>query len=536
MGEDSGLVAPRLRLLESATVVNDRPPLRLRQSLAARIVALVLMVLITTGASSWAILGQVRALQASFDLLTAVHVVFNARLTEARIQAARIYVRVEDNRARGSEPQALTPADEALLAEALAERTRLVQEARYVVDDALANPERLGGADNLADVRILHQAISKIEAAVAADEDRPPSEVVGDIRAQSDITRQFVALESLVARAIRELSDQVRQAGRETERTTIVLTIAASLLALAAALGVIFTLRPLRQLTASVRRLGRGDWEQRIELAKSQAGDEVSQLAREFNLMAEALQERERRLIRGERLAAVGRLAAQVTHEIRNPLSSVALNAELLEDELESASPEAHILLARITGEVDRLALITEDYLAFARRQKPDVQPFDLAAEIDNLLDFIDEEFSQAGIKLRRQLPERAPLRGDASQLRQALLNLLRNAKEALQELPPGARSPAITLTLTTSEKSVQVTITDNGPGIEGEEAERIFEAFYTRKAQGTGLGLAIVQQIVSDHGGTVQISRSGPEGTEFVIDLPACAPQATPVSSPDLA
>ncbi|HFE47457.1 MAG TPA: HAMP domain-containing histidine kinase [Nannocystis exedens] len=516
-------------------MVNDRPPLRLRQSLAARIVALVLMVLFTTGASSWAILGQVRALQASFDLLTAVHVVFNARLTEARIQAARIYVRVEDSRARGSEPQALTPADEALLAEALAERTRLVQEARYVVDDALANPERLGGADNLADVRALHQAISRIERAVAADEDRPPRQVVSDIRTQNEITRQFVALESLVARAIRELSDHVRQAERETERATIVLTIAASLLALAAALGVIFTLRPLQKLTASVRRLGRGDWEQRIELGNRQAGDEVSQLAREFNLMAEALQERERRLIRGERLAAVGRLAAQVTHEIRNPLSSVALNAELLEDELESASPEAHTLLARITGEVDRLALITEDYLAFARRQKPDVHPFDLAAELKNLLDFIDEEFSQAGIKLKRQLPERAPLRGDASQLRQALLNLLRNAKEALAELPPGGRQATITLTLDVSEERVRVTISDNGPGIEGEDAERIFEAFYTRKAQGTGLGLAIVQQIVSDHDGTVRISRSGPEGTEFVIDLPACAPQATPVSSPDL-
>jgi len=516
-------------------VVNDRPPLRLIQSLAARIVALVMMVLITTGASSWAILGQVRALQASFDLLTAVHVVFNARLTEARIQAARIYVRVEDSRARGSEPQALTPADEALLTDALAERTHLVQEARYVVDDALANPARLGGAENLADVRLLHEAISRIETAVAADEDRPPAEVIGDIRAQSDINRQFVALESLVARAIRELSDQVRQEERETERLTIILTIIASLLALAATLGVILTLKPLRELTASVRRLGRGDWEQRIRLGETQAGDEVSQLAREFNLMAEALQERERRLIRGERLAAVGSLAAQVTHEIRNPLSSVALNAELLEDELEGASPEAHQLLARITGEVDRLALITEDYLAFARRQKPEIQPIDLASELDDLLDFIDEEFSQAGISLRRELPPSAGVLGDAGQLRQALLNLLRNAKEALTEIPSGEREPRVTLRMETVGDTVKLTVTDNGPGIEDEDAERIFEAFYTRKAQGTGLGLAIVQQIVADHDGTVRISRSGAEGTEFAIDLPACAPPATPVSSPDL-
>ncbi len=516
-------------------MVSDRPPLRLRQSLAARIVALVMMLLITTGASSRAILGQVRALQASFDLLTVVYVVFNSRLTEARIQAARIYVWVEDGRASSGEPRILDPTEEALLAEAFAELTRTVQETRYVVDEALTNPARLGGQDNLEDVRLLYEAISEIEAVVAADEERPPAEVISDIRAQSELKRHFLALENQVTRAIRELSDQVRQAERETERLTIILTIVASLLSLGAALGVILTLRPLRQLTTSVRRLGRGDWEQRLEAGNAAAGDEVSQLAREFNQMAEALQERERRLIRGERLAAVGSLAAQVTHEIRNPLSSVALNAELLEDELVDASPEAHQLLARITGEVDRLALITEDYLAFARRQKPDLQAMNLAAELLNLLDFIDEEFSQAGIDLRRELPDEAFVLGDAGQLRQALLNLLRNAKEALQEHGSDDRSPEITLGLRTDGARVMLTVTDNGPGIEDEEAERIFEAFYTRKAQGTGLGLAIVQQIISDHEGSVQIRRSGPDGTVFVIDLPACAPSATLVSSPDL-
>ncbi|MEZ4384472.1 MAG: ATP-binding protein [Nannocystaceae bacterium] len=520
-------------------MANDRPPLRLRQSLAARIVALVMMVLVTTGASSWAILGQVRALQASFDLLTAVHVIFSARLTRARIQAARIYVHVEDSR---GEPQALSPTDEALLVEALAERTRAVQQARVVVDDALANPARLGGDAKLAEVRALHDAISTLEAAVAADEDRPPAEVLSDIRAQNEINRQFLALENLVTRGIHELSAQVRQAERETERLTIVLTIVASLLALAAALGVILTLKPLRELTASVRRLGRGDWEQRIELGERTDGDEVTQLAREFNLMAEALQERERRLLRGERLAAVGRLAAQVTHEIRNPLSSVALNVELLEDELEGASPEARQLLAQITREVDRLALITEDYLAFARRQKPDPQPFDLAAELRDLLDFVAGEYDLAGITVERDLPagEVAAI-GDAGQLRQALLNLLRNAKEALAELELGGddepRTPTIAVRLRVADDRFAITVADNGPGIADDEAERIFEAFYTRKAQGTGLGLAIVQQIVSDHGGNVRLDRSpaGGPGTAFTIDLPACAPPAAPVSSPDL-
>ncbi|MBK8264836.1 MAG: HAMP domain-containing protein [Nannocystis sp.] len=318
----------------------DRPLLRLRHSLAARITALVVMVLLVTGASSFTILRQVRALQASFDLLTVVYVEFNARRTAAHIQAARIYARVELNRARRGEPQLMTPSEEATFAEALAVRTRLVQNARAVVDDALANPQRLGGDERLAQVRALHDAISRLEAAVATDEDRSPSDVLLDIRAQNEQNRLFLALDEQVARAIRELSDQVRQAERKTERLTLVLTGIASLLALAAAVGVIWTLRPLRRLTASVRRLGRGEWDQRLELGRAgQPGDEVSQLAHEFNLMAAALQERETRLIRGERLAAIGRLAAQVTHEIRNPLSSVALNVELLEDELDGATP-----------------------------------------------------------------------------------------------------------------------------------------------------------------------------------------------------
>ncbi|MBK8264837.1 MAG: HAMP domain-containing histidine kinase [Nannocystis sp.] len=189
-------------------------------------------------------------------------------------------------------------------------------------------------------------------------------------------------------------------------------------------------------------------------------------------------------------------------------------------------------MLARITGEVDRLAAITEEYLGFARQQKPELQPIDLAAELVSLLDFMEEEHQQAGIELRRQIVGPALIQGDPSQLRRALMNLLRNAKEALSE-PLGGRPPRLTVALTAGPESVSITIADNGPGIPQAERERVFEAFYTRKAQGTGLGLAIVQQIVSDHEGTIRVARSGPEGTVFELTLPACAPMGAPVSSP---
>jgi two-component system NtrC family sensor kinase len=322
-----------------------------------------------------------------------------------------------------------------------------------------------------------------------------------------------------------------------------------------------------------VRELGRGDWAQRVAVDSLETrGDEVSQLAREFNQMAAALQERERRLIRGERLAAVGQLAAQVTHEIRNPLSSVALNVELLADEIAATSPEAQQLLGKITSEIDRLTSITEDYLGFVRRKNPERVPLDLAAELTSLLDFMASELAVAGVRVARELRP-AWVLGDAGQLRQAFMNLLRNAREALVEVSPpnpeprparrpprrpradrpraicppdraqpagpaaaeATAGPCITVRVERLGDRVRAVVADNGPGlaVAADEAEHIFEAFFTRKPQGTGLGLSIVQQIVQDHEGSVRVAATGPGGTAFEIVLPACDPPAASVSSP---
>src|SRR5262249_39057946 len=158
--------------------------------------------------------------------------------------------------------------------------------------------------------------------------------------------------------AVRSQRDTVAEDRRRAEQRALVITITAAVVSMIATLLVIVTLRPLRRLAVSVRRIGRGEWRERIEVGpRAERDDGVARLAREVNMMAATLEERERRLLHGERLAAIGRLAAQITHEIRNPLSSVALNAELLEDELDSLGnvegvAEARALLARISGEV----------------------------------------------------------------------------------------------------------------------------------------------------------------------------------------
>ncbi len=538
-------------------------PLRLRHSIAARITALVVLVLLATTAASLLIVAQLRSLQASFDLLTAVYVEFNKDLTVAYRQSTRIatYMSLTNER-RGEAQRPLSPAEEANFAEALEARHVQTQQARAVLDSAFSNPGRIGGDAAITPLRALQATVARLEELVAQTTTQPPAEVIVDVRTQYAINESLRKLDEQVSRGVVELGNQVRVNERDTERMIILLTAAIALLGLVAVLGVIWTVRPLRRLALGVRELARGDWAQRVAVASETRGDEVSQLAHEFNQMAAALQERERRLIRGERLAAVGQLAAQVTHEIRNPLSSVALNVELLADEIAATSPEAQQLLAKITSEIDRLTSVTEDYLGFVRRKNPERVPLDLAAELHALLDFMAGELAAAGIHV---VPELRPawVQGDAGQLRQAFMNLLRNAREALvdasappsplgdllDELPASdlpsdraqpagpttATGPRITVRVEQLGDRVRALVADNGPGlaVAADEAEHIFEAFFTRKPQGTGLGLSIVQQIVQDHEGSVRVASTGPAGTVFEIVLPACDPPAASVSSP---
>jgi len=546
-------------------------PLRLRHSLAARITALVALVLVATALASLLIVRQLRDLQSSFDLLTIVYVEFNRDLTVAYRQSVRVATRIEFTRERMSEAQRLLgPSAEANLAEALDTRRDQVQEARHILDSALANPERIGGEQALADLRGLQGALARLDELVAQTAAQPPADVLADARTQNMINDLFRKLDEQVLLGVRDLGTKVRENERDTERMIVMLTLVTALLGLVAVLGVAWTVRPLRRLALGVRQLASGDWAQRVAVDSPTRGDEVSQLAREFNQMAAALQERERRLIRGERLAAVGQLAAQVTHEIRNPLSSVALNVELLADEIAATAPEAHQLLAKITTEIDRLTSITEDYLGFVRRKNPERVPLDLSAELHALLDFMAEELAAAGVRVVRDLPH-AWVLGDAGQLRQAFMNLLRNAREALVEAAGGPPNPlgdlldadetdadladltgdrpdraqpaarpqpgsaCITVRLERLGDRVRAVVSDNGPGlaVAADEAEHIFEAFFTRKPQGTGLGLSIVQQIVQDHEGSVRVAATGPSGTTFEIVLPACDPPAASVSSP---
>lgn len=566
--EDDELIGGPERASEGPPAVPELPPLRIRGSLAARIVALVLLVVFGTGAAALVIRAQVRALAANFDLLTGVYIPFQTKLLQAQIQSQKIAAFVDSY---GNPEAELDRGYRLSFEEALELRATLVAEVRLPLEQALLHPERLGGLDQLDHVRELTRQVDELAALLAVEEDQDVIEVLVDARRQHEINRRFNELELRASEALRSQRDMVAEATRAAEQRGLVITFGAAALSLIATLLVIVTLRPLRRLAISVRRIGRGEWRERIEVGeRPERDDEVARLAREVNLMAATLEERERRLLRGERLAAIGRLAAQITHEIRNPLSSVALNAELLGDELDSLGDvegvtEARQLLARISTEVDRLTQITEAYLGFARRPQPQMTRVELGRELEDLLDFLAAEHERNRVTIVREL-EAAPVwvEADAGQLRQALINLLRNAQEAVLERAedgearvdadvgdlldelgdePGRSQPAgshepgagtITVTLECKEGRALVIVADTGPGIPipAQGVDRIFEAFVTSKAHGTGLGLPMVQQIAADHGGAVRLLSTGPTGTSFEFSLPACDPPAPSVSS----
>lgn len=532
---DSQELLPSL-LGEERVGADPRPEqrLRLRDSLAARISALVLLVLLAAGASAFVAVTQLRALQRGFDRLVEVYVVLNQSLAEAHVQAQRVGVQVQNWQDKAEEA---SPTFEANFRTALNARNRNIDDALTIVDEALANTEPIGAADSVEQLKEIRATLDELRNLAALDEIVDARAVLQDVRTQNRIESLFKLLARQSNQAIGQLRREVQDAQERSESLTVILTLVVAALGVLAAFGVFVTLRPLRHLTEGVRKLSDGDWSQRVSPAGRRREDEVNQLAREFDNMAAALEERERRLLRGERLAAAGQLAAQITHEIRNPLSSVALNAELLEDELSEASPESRELLAKISKEVDRLTAVTEDYLSFARRPKPELLPIDLREELQDLLEFMAQELHIAGIDVVQSLPEgSAPVLGDPNQLRQVFMNLVRNAQEAaLDEERDRERQPRIEVEMRCKDEQVVVVVRDNGPGIPGgaETGDRIFDAFYTSKAQGTGLGLPTVQQIVQDHHGGVRVAQTGPDGTEFEVRLPACALQSGSVSSP---
>lgn len=354
---------------------------------------------------------------------------------------------------------------------------------------------------------------------------------------QAELRRMARRLETRVRvpqQQVRQEVDAALLRAQRGERRSLGGAVGLSLVALLISAGIMWvthaTLRPLRKVTEGARRIGGGDYQPVVELGGS---DELAILSREFNRMVarladreEALREQAARLVKSERLAAVGELATKVTHELRNPLSTIRLNAELLAEELAEAGvdpgTEAQETLKSITVEVERLAELTEDYLRFARLPTSQPQVGDLNELVEAVVEFQRDELEAAGVEIELRLAEGLPpVQMDAAQLRRALLNLIRNAREAME----GGPRRALGVQTSADAQRVLLTIQDTGCGISEQVAARIFEPFFSTKSHGTGLGLPLTHQIIEEHGGTLACRSVVGEGTCFSISLPTSAP-----------
>ena len=237
------------------------------------------------------------------------------------------------------------------------------------------------------------------------------------------------------------------------------------------------------------------------------------------------------RALAAERMAEIGAMTGGLAHEIKNPLSTIGMNAQLLAEgveDLEADETEKARLVRRtqvLTREAERLKDILEDFLRFAGKLHLEPREHDLNQLVEELVDFYTPQAAQASVRLSaKPHAQRAAALVDASLLKQALLNLMINATQAMDELTNNRpRELILRIEPATSDHGPEwhIHVTDTGPGIPKDAIEKIFAPYYTTKAAGTGLGLATTRRIAQEHDGRLEVHSEPDRGSDFVICLP---------------
>ncbi|NOY60366.1 MAG: PAS domain S-box protein [Calditrichaeota bacterium] len=224
----------------------------------------------------------------------------------------------------------------------------------------------------------------------------------------------------------------------------------------------------------------------------------------------------EEKVARSERLASLGRMAAGIAHEIRNPLSSIKGFAQYFRNKFDAKSEDANYAEVMIK-EVDRLNRVIQDLLNFARPQEPDFQPTDILKIVKHSLKLIESDVQAKNVQIIKNFDKNLPLiAADGDLITQALLNIFINAMEAMDE-----KKNKLSIAVKSLGSSIEIDISDTGKGIARENLSHIFDPFFTSKKNGTGLGLAIVYRIIENHHGEIGVMSESGKGTTFKIALP---------------
>jgi len=302
--------------------------------------------------------------------------------------------------------------------------------------------------------------------------------------------------------------------------------------------------RPVQRLAESAERVAAGERDIRLPVAGE---DEIGHLTAAFNRMTAALRQRDEELgdltrdletqvarrtaeleekslqlikaqeelLRSEKLAAIGSLAAGVAHEINNPAAIMRGNVEIL---LMGIPPgaEGREEAEEILRQTERVSLITGNLLTFAREQAIHPAPVSVVELIDEILAQVSHQAPLAGVRIDRRLPvDLPPVLGDGERLRQVFTNIVLNAVQAMDG------QGELTLEGKSEADCVEIGIRDSGCGIPPELREKIFNPFFTTKKRGTGLGLSISYGIVKAHGGDIAVESAEGQGSRFLIRLP---------------
>jgi signal transduction histidine kinase len=283
--------------------------------------------------------------------------------------------------------------------------------------------------------------------------------------------------------------------------------------------------RPIKHLSLAAQRVASGDFDVRVPAARN---DEMGALASAFNDMTSRLgraREIELQLHQVEKAAVVGRLAAAIAHEIRNPLNYINLTLDHLRSSFapqdEGKRETFERLALQLKSEVGRINRHITDFLKYSRPSALELQSLDLRAEAEDALLMISGQAAEGGIEtavvVHGDVP---PVVADKDSLRSVFTNLLINSVEAIDG--EGGR---VEIELSAEPESrARIVVSDSGKGIPPEDIAKIFEPYYSTKDTGTGLGLAIVKKAIDDHGGSISVSSKLGRGTTFTIILPARA------------
>jgi two-component system NtrC family sensor kinase len=334
----------------------------------------------------------------------------------------------------------------------------------------------------------------------------------------------------------------------ERSRGRILLVSVVSILSISLIVALIlihFVERPVKELVLGTKRISDGDLNHFIPV---KTNDEMGHLASSFNQMTRDLgkareeieegirnleqkvEERttelkvtQSQLLHSEKLAAVGKLAATVAHEINNPLTGVYTYIRLMERKLQQGAPgegdleKYRAYLQTMRREVERTTAIVQNLLDFTRPKEPVRKPLNLATVIDESLILLQNKLRLNNVEVVNDMQPLPDVLADSGHMKQVFINLMVNACEAME----GGGTMTIASEHDEKENTATVSVRDTGVGIEKENIERIFDPFFSTKEKGTGLGLSVVSGIVSRHNGKVEIDSCPGKGTSIRVTLP---------------